>query len=414
MKTLHHTLARLGLVAGMAACGATSDRGAESARHHVRPGIDVLLSDSLHLVAGRRIGLVSNHAGVDAKGVHAVERLQSAGVAIEALFSPEHGFRGAAAPGEAVDHSVDSATGLPIYSLYGRTSSPTPEMLSGIDVMVVDLPDAGARYFTYITTTANVMRAAGAAGIPVLVLDRPNPIGGRRQGNINSPDQRSAVGLLSVPMRHGLTIGEQALVAQEELAIEVDLTVVPVDGWDRSMAFDQTGLPFIRPSPNLPTLESLFHYPGLCLFEGTALSVGRGSAAPFEQIGAPWLDTAAVLHTVRAADLPGVAFQGVVFIPTNPGDGKFPGRSLPGIRLRVTDRLAYDPTVTAVHLLTAVWQRHGDDIGWVEAHFDRLAGGPALREAVAGRATARTIVSAWPELLERFEAQVTPLLLYRR
>jgi len=413
MKTLHYTLALLGLVVGAAGCGHAPDDDLEIARHPVRPGIDVLLSDSIHLVAGRRIGLVSNHAGVDAEGVHDVERLQSAGIGIEALFSPEHGFRGAAAPGEAVDHSVDSATGLPIYSLYGRTSSPTPEMLSGIDVMVVDLPDAGARYFTYITTTANVMRAAGAAGIPVLVLDRPNPIGGRRQGNINGPDQRSAVGLLSVPMRHGLTLGEQALMAQHELAIDVDLTVVPMDGWDRSMAFDQTGLPFIRPSPNLPTLESLFHYPGLCLFEGTALSVGRGSSAPFEQIGAPWLDTAGVLNTVRAADLPGVMFEGVAFIPTDPGDGKFPGRSLPGIRLRVTDRSTYDPTVTAVHLLTAVWQLHGDDIGWFDAAFDRLAGGPTLREAVAGGADPRTIVSAWPGSLARFEAQVKPYLLYR-
>jgi len=413
MKTLHYTLALLGLIIGTAGCGDAPAREFETALPVVRPGIDVLLSDSIHLVSGHRIGLVSNHAGVDANGVHDVERLQSAGITIEALFSPEHGFRGAAAPGEAVDHTVDSATGLPIYSLYGRTSSPTPEMLSGIDVMVVDLPDAGARYFTYITTTAAVMRAAGAAGISVLVLDRPNPIGGRRQGNINGPDQRSAVGLLSVPMRHGLTIGEQALVAREELAIDVDVTVVPVDGWDRSMAFDQTGLPFVRPSPNLPTLESLFHYPGLCLFEGTALSVGRGSEAPFEQIGAPWLDTAAVLNAVRAAELPGVVFEGVVFTPMDPGDGKFSGRNLLGIRLRVTNRSTYDPTVTAVHLLAAVWQSHGDDIGWYQAHFDRLAGGPALREAVAGRENAQTIVSAWPGPLERFDAQVEPYLIYR-
>lgn len=413
MKTLHYTLALLGVTVGAAGCGNAPNRGLETTELIVRPGIEVLLSDSIHLVAGHSIGLVSNHAGVDASGVHDVERLRSAGIHIEALFSPEHGFRGAAAPGEAVDHSVDSATGLPIYSLYGPTSSPTPEMLSGIDVMVVDLPDAGARYFTYITTTADVMRAAGTAGIPVLVLDRPNPIGGRRQGNINGPDQRSAVGLLSVPMRHGLTIGEQALLAREELAIEVDLTVVQMDGWRRSMAFDQTGLPFIRPSPNLPTLESLFHYPGLCLFEGTALSVGRGSEAPFEQVGAPWLDTTAVLNTVRSAGLPGVVFEGAAFTPANPGDGKFPGRRLAGIRLRVIDRESYDPTVVSVHLLTAVWHRHGSDIGWFEAHFDRLAGGPALREAIAGGARNETIVSAWPGPLELFDAQVEPYLLYR-
>lgn len=378
----------------------------------VRPGIDVLLTDSVHLIAGRAVGLVSNHAGVDAQGVHDVERLRSAGIDLAALFSPEHGFRGAAAPGEHVEHSVDSATGLPIYSLYGRSSSPTPEMLSGIDVMIVDLPDAGARYFTYITTTAGVMRAAGAAGIPVLVLDRPNPIGGTLQGNLNHPDHRSAVGLLTVPMRHGLTIAEQSVLAQDELDIAVDLHVIPMDGWRRSMAFDDTGLPFIRPSPNLPTLESLFHYPGLCLFEGTALSVGRGSDDPFTQIGSPWLDTTAVLSVVRAAGLPGVTFRGVPFTPTNPGDRKFPDQALAGIRLEVTNRDSYDAPVTAVYLLAAVAARHPDEIGWYQAHFDRLAGGPSLREAIASGEDPRLIVRPWASTLEDFGNRVERYLLY--
>jgi len=379
----------------------------------VRPGIDVLLSDSLHLVRGRRVGLVSNHAGVDAAGVHDVDRLLGADLQLVALFSPEHGFRGAAAPGERVEHSVDSATGLPIYSLYGRTSSPTPDMLRDIEVMIVDLPDAGARYFTYITTTAAVMRAAGEAGIPVLVLDRPNPIGGvARQGNVNVPEHRSAVGLLSVPMRHGLTLGEQALLARDELDLDVDLVVVPMDGWRRPMAFDDTGLPFIRPSPNLPTLESLFHYPGLCLFEGTALSVGRGSDAPFGQIGAPWLDTTAVLAAMRDAALPGVTFRGVSFVPDHPGDGKFDGVPLAGIRLDLTDRAVYDPTVAAVHLLAAVAARHPEAIGWTGSHFDRLAGGPELRRAIAGGDAPATIVGAWAAPLAAFEQRVRPFLLY--
>ena len=285
-------------------------------------------------------------------------------------------------------------------------------MLEEIDLMLVDLPDAGARYFTYITTTAAVMRAAGEQHIPVVVLDRPNPIGGIRQGNLNDPDHRSAVGLLTVPMRHGLTIGEQSLLAKGELGIDVDLTVVPLDGWDRSMVFDQTGLPFVRPSPNLPTLESLFHYPGLCLFEGTALSVGRGSQAPFEQIGAPWLDTTAVLAAMRAVQSPGVTLHSVVFTPTAPGDGKFPDQELSGVRLQVTDRLAYDPTVTAVQLLRIIQDRHPGHIGWIDRHFDRLAGGPGLREAIQAAIDPDSIVGPWQTERDSFGEQITPYLLY--
>jgi hypothetical protein len=267
----------------------------------VRPGIEVLLADSASLVRGRRVGLVTNQSGVDASGVSDVVRLRAAGVRLVALFSPEHGFRGAAGPGAAVASSVDSATGLPIYSLYGRTSAPTDEMLAGIDVLLVDLQDAGARYYTYITTTVDVMKAAAAKGIPVVVLDRPNPIGGAVQGNVLEEAFITPVGRLRMPMRHGLTLGELARLARADLGLATELVVVPVSGWRRASAFDETGLPFIPPSPNLRTLESLFHYPGTCLFEGTNLSVGRGTGAAFEQVGAPWLDTAAVLADLRRA-----------------------------------------------------------------------------------------------------------------
>jgi uncharacterized protein YbbC (DUF1343 family) len=233
-----------------------------------------------------------------------------------------------------------------------------------------------------------------------------------RQGNLNTPANRSAVSLLSVPMRHGLTLGEQSLLARDELDIRVELTVVPMAGWQRTMAFDDTGLPFIRPSPNLPTLESLFHYPGLCLFEGTDLSVGRGSEAPFSQVGSPWLDTTAVLTTVRAAALPGVTFSGVTFTPHQPGDGKFAGTTLAGVRLQVTDREAYDPTVVAVHLLAAVAARHPEAIGWSGPRFDRLAGGAALREAVARGEAPAAIVAGWDGPLAAFNGRVQAYLLY--
>jgi uncharacterized protein YbbC (DUF1343 family) len=378
----------------------------------VRPGIDVLLTDSLQLVRNRTVGLVTNQTGVDAEGVSDVTRLRAAGVELLALFSPEHGFRGAADPGAAVASSKDSATGLPIYSLYGRTSAPTDEMMRDIDVMIVDLQDVGARYYTYLATTVDVMRAAGRRGIPVIVLDRPNPIGGLIQGNVLDPAFSSPIGLISVPMRHGMTLGELARAAQSELAISVSLTVVPVSGWRRMVDLDHTGLPFIPPSPNLRSIESLFHYPGVCLFEGTNLSVGRGSGRPFEQVGAPWLDTFQVLTEMRRAGLPGVELRSVRFTPVKPGDGKFPDTAVSGIQLRVTDRRRYDPTATAVYLLATIQRLQPDSLQWIPAHFDRLAGGTDLRVALQAGMSPRDILSRWKKGVDQFRKRRARFLLY--
>lgn len=359
----------------------------------VRPGIDVLLSDSLHLVRGRRVGLVTNQAGVDRQGVASLTRLRDAGVRLTALFSPEHGFRGTAAPGEKVASGTDSATALPIYSLYGATRAPTPEMLAAVDVLLVDLQDVGTRYYTYISTTIEVMRAAGRAGLPVVVLDRPNPIGGQVQGNILAPASRSFVGALEVPMRHGLTMGELARLARLDEDMAVDLRIVPVAGWRRGQYLDQTGLPLVPPSINLRTLESMIHYPGLCLFEGTNLSVGRGSDQPFSQLGAPWLDPAQVI--AAAGETPGVALVATNFTPRAPGDGKYADTALAGIRLQVLDRSRYDPTAVAVQLLAAVRRVHGDHFQFLPASFDRLAGTPDLRRALESGEAPDAIVAAW-------------------
>ena len=400
-------------VACAPASAARADRPDRPAGGPILPGIDVLLRDSLHLVRGRRVGLVTNQTGVDAQGVSDVTRLLGAGVRLVALFSPEHGFRGTAAPGAAIASTVDSATGLPIYSLYGRVTAPTDEMLQGVDLLLVDLQDAGARYYTYIGTTIDVMAAAARRKIPVVVLDRPDPIGGAVQGNMLDPAFASPVGRLAVPMRHGLTIGELARLARAELGLGTALTVVPVAGWRRALDWDETGLPFIPPSPNLLSMEALLHYPGLCLFEGTALSVGRGTDAPFEQIGAPWLDTTAVLARVRSDGIPGVRFRGTTFTPSRPGDGKFADTLVAGIRLEITDRGTYDPTRTAVHLLAAVEAVHPGLIGWIPRHFDRLAGGPGLREAIRAGRPPDEIVRGWTAGLAVFEQRRTPYLLYR-
>lgn len=376
----------------------------------VRPGIDVLVEDSMHLVAGRAVGLLTNRTGVDRHGVSDIERLRAAGVNLVALFTPEHGFRGAADPGEAVASSRDSATGLPIYSLYGRTFAPTPEMLSGVQVLLVDLPDAGARYFTYISTTIELMRSSAVSGIPIIILDRPDPVGGAVQGNVLDSASRSFVGSVAVPMRHGLTPGELALLARKERGLGTALRVVPVSGWRRSQYFDATGLPFFPPSPNLRDLESIINYSGTCLFEGTNLSPGRGTAAAFSQVGAPWLDPAAVL--ARLGPQPGVTLSPTSFTPQKPGDGKYADTLLQGIRLTVTDRDAYDAPATALRLLQAIRQVHPTEFGWIPVHFDRLAGQPGLREALDREAPVDSILAVWARQRAEFAVRAAEVSLY--
>ena len=377
----------------------------------VRPGIDVLVTDSAHLVRGRRVGLVTNQTGIDTAGVSDVEVLRGAGVELVALFSPEHGFRGSAAPGAAVATTRDSATGLPIYSLYGSTTAPTDQMLRGIDLLVVDLQDVGARYYTYISTAIEVMRAGARRNIPVMILDRPNPIGGAMQGGVLDSAFSTFVGRLRVPMRHGLTMGELARLASDELQIGGTLLVVPASGWKRDLTFDEIGLPFVPPSPNLRTVESLFHYPGTCLFEGTNLSVGRGTDAPFEQIGAPWLHSARVLEILKAEKPSGVDFTAVSFTPVAPGDGKYPDTLVVGIRLKVSNKGSYDPTLTAVHLLSAIRQAHPDRFQWIPAHFDRLAGTDRLREALTRGTDPGVATFTWREEVYAFSKRVQPYLI---
>jgi uncharacterized protein YbbC (DUF1343 family) len=382
----------------------------------VRPGIEVLLADSLSLVRNRRIGLVTNQSGVDGNGVRDLDRLVSSGLRVTAIFAPEHGLRGSIDVDVAPDRrqETDSATGTPVYLLHDgvRLHSPTAQMLAQVDVLVVDLQDAGARYYTYPATVALIMEAAAAAHLPVLVLDRPNPIGGAVQGEVQDSVTSSAVARFPIAMRHGMTIGELARLANTVLRLGADLHVVPMDGWRRSMAFDATGLPFVPPSLNLRTLESLYHYPGLCLFEGTNLSVGRGSEAPFGQVGAPWLDTTALLAALRRAPPPGVTFAAVAFTPHSPGDGKYSDTLVTGVRLTLTDRAAYDPTVTALYLLSVIRATHSTAFAFRPAQFDRLAGGPDLRSALERGDAVSTIAATWRDELTRFKDRRRRFLLY--
>jgi uncharacterized protein YbbC (DUF1343 family) len=396
--------------------GCAAPPGGQAALAQVRPGIEVLLADSLSLVRNRRIGLVTNQSGVDPNGVRDLDRLIGAGLRVTAVFAPEHGLKGTVDVDQAPDtrQESDSATGVPVYLLHDgvRLHPPTAAMLQQVDVLLVDLQDAGARYYTYPAAVATILGAAAPRRLPVVVLDRPNPIGGAVQGEVQDSVTASAVARFPIAMRHGMTIGELSRLANATLGLGADLHVVPLDGWRRSMSFDATGLPFVPPSLNLRTLESLYHYPGLCLFEGTNLSVGRGSESPFEQIGAPWLDTTALLAALSRAAPPGVRFSATRFTPAAPGDGKYPDTLLAGIRLTTTDRAGYDPTLTAVHLLAALRQTHPAAFAFRPAQFDRLAGGPDLRAAVDRGESVSAIAARWREEVKRFREWRRDFLVY--
>ena len=422
----HPLAVALGLLTA-AACAPAGDSNGEMAatasgtpqsqtpqRANVRPGIEVLLSDSLSLVRGRRAGLITNHTGRDRSGTPSIDLLADhPEVELVALFSPEHGIRGSAEAGVRIEGGVDERTGLPIHSLYGEIRAPTPEMLDGIDVLLFDIQDIGTRYYTYLSTMALAMEAAGKHGIPLVVLDRPNPIGGDPvHGNILDPAFSSFVGLYPIPMRHGLTAGEFARMAVGEFGVEVDLSVAALDGWSRTMPYDDTGIPWIAPSPNMPSVESALHYPGTCLFEGTPISVGRGTDIAFQQLGAPWLDGEALAARLNALGVHDASFIPVRFTPSSPGDGKFGGTEVGGVRLESAGP-DYDPTLAALALLVEIKAMSGDQWSWRIGHFDRLAGTDALRAALDAGATYAELAEGWGDGLEDYLARRAEYLLYR-
>jgi uncharacterized protein YbbC (DUF1343 family) len=395
--------------------------GARPAAAQVRPGIEVLLSDSISLVTGKRVALLTNQTGVDRLGRRDIDLLRGApGVRLALILSPEHGLAGVAdRPG--LPDAVDPASGLAIYSLYGGTPLANIAALDSVDLVLVDLQDIGARYYTYPVTAVLVLAEAARRGKAVVVLDRPNPIGGQAvQGNLASAAHaiEHVSDALPVPMRHGMTLGELLELANDVEHLHARLIVVPAAGWRRAMYADDTGLPWVRPSPNMPDLESAMHYPGTCLFEGTNLSVGRGTGFAFQVVGAPWLDTGAVLPRLRGVGrwaqegLRGVDVAGVTFTPRGPTDGKYDGVELRGIRLRVTDRRRYDPTRAAVLLLTAIRAAHPDSLRIDAAHFDRLAQGAELRRAILATRAPEAVWRAWEQGLARFRRDRAKYLLY--
>jgi uncharacterized protein YbbC (DUF1343 family) len=395
----------LWLLLALTGCGSAASQEAV-----VRPGIEVLLEDSTHLITGRRVGILTNQTGIDRFGAGDVSRLLEAGAQVTAIFAPEHGYRGVLDE-ELIAHGRDSAAGIAVFSLYGNVRAPAPEMLVDVDVLLVDLQDIGARPYTFISTTLLAMRSAVADDVAVIVLDRPNPIGGVLvQGPVLDTAHSSFVGMLPVALRHGMTLGELARFGNERLAIGADLTVVPAAGWSRDRWFDDTGLPWVRPSPNMPDLESATHYPGLVLFEATNLSVGRGTPVAFQVIGAPWLEPAAVVRLMGAVD--GAQVSDTVIRPESPPDGKYADQTIPAVRFLVTDRASYDPTAAAAAVFAAVLELHADSLTVREARLARLAGTDALWAGFAAGASAGAVVQEWREGLEEFAAVRGRYLLY--
>jgi len=397
-------------LAGALALLSLATPGRAQQRGNVVPGVEVLLSDSLHLVRGKRVGLLTNHSGRDRNGTSTIDLLFHApGVKLTALFGPEHGIRGEAKAGEQVESSVDPATGVPVYSLYGAVHVPTAEMLANIDVLVYDIQDVGARVYTFEWTLAN---AAAAAHKPVIILDRPDPIRADRfEGNILDTKFSSLVGQHPVVLRYGLTPGElmRFLVGQHVLDAEVH--VVPMKNYRRSMWFDETGIAWVNPSPNLRSLDAELLYPGTVFFEGTNATEGRGTEAPFTLIGASWMtDVAAIASDLNSMHLAGVRFDTTT--RTIEKGYKFGGETIPMLHVIVTDRNAVRPVEVGVRMLRAIYARHPKDFQWRVASIDHLAGTDRLRAAVE-QGTVDALLKDWNADADRFKQQVQPYLIYR-
>jgi uncharacterized protein YbbC (DUF1343 family) len=385
----------------------------------VRLGSDLLL-DSPRL-RGARVGLVCNHASVGHGFLHVIDRLARADrVTLAAIFGPQHGFRSDVQDNMIeTPHGEDPGRRVPIYSLYSETREPTAEMLRGVDVLVIDLQDIGARIYTYIYTMANCLRACGRHGVPVIVCDRPNPINGVDvEGELLVPGYESFVGLFPIPMRHGMTIGELARLFNERFSLGATLDVIGMEGWHREMYADATGLPWVMPSPNMPTLDTALVYPGTVLFEGTMLSEGRGTTRPFELLGAPWIEAERFAREMNALNLPGAYFRPAVFEPTFQKHAKQP---CGGCQIHVTDWRTFKPVLTGVALIQMFRRFDPEKFAWRQPPYeyehdklpiDILAGSDKLRRQIESDLAPQAIADGWRDDEEDFRRLRRSYLLY--
>ena len=401
-------------------CGGES----ESPKTNVTTGAAGLVADNFEQLANKNVGLVTNHSAVVGDSL-LIDVLDNApNVRLKALFSPEHGIRGQEDAGAIIDNSVDEETGVPIYSLYGKTRKPTAEMLEGIDVLVFDMQDVGARFYTYIATMGYTMQAAAEQGIPYVVLDRPNPLGGIKvEGFVPEKDYETFNGLYPIPITHGMTVGEIAKMIKGEAFLQnlddLDLTVNKVQGWERDMLWPDMELKWIPPSPNIPDFETALIYPGACLVEATHMSEGRGTMEPFLQIGAPWADGNALAEELNSKNLPGLTFKATTFTP-EPIEGmdsspKHEGKQLPAVRYQITSFGKVEPVAAGIHMLLAFYHSAPDSVRgdfFRASRLNTLAGSEQFYDMVKGGKSAGYIIQQWKEEVQAFKEQRKPYLLY--
>jgi uncharacterized protein YbbC (DUF1343 family) len=406
------------------------DPTTELAEARVRPGITVLLNDSIHLIRGKRIGLLTNQTGIDEKGNSDIDLLRgkkarSANVMLVQLFSPEHGLRGTE-DRQNIASGRDAKSGLPVFSLYGQqTMAPPDSILNRLDAMVFDLQDIGTRTWTYVGAMVYSMRAAARLHKPFIVLDRPDPLTGyaidgpvldSSLANPNDPAPGRpglAFAIWPLPLRHGMTMGELALYFNDVMKIHADLHVVPALGWRRDVWFDLTGLPWVNPSPNMPSLHSAIIYPALVAFEATNLSVGRGTPEAFQHIGAPWLNAAATAAILKDREIPGVRFFAETFTPVNPTDGKYAGQTIPGIKIVVIDRSAMQASRVGANLLWAIHRTAGAKLTIDNRAFDLRFGSSRVREALLRGEDPDVLIDREYKAAYAFRESVRQYLIYR-
>ena len=391
--------------------------GRAASQVRVRTGLDSVIEAKGEPLKGKRVGLLVHAASLAFDGRHAVDALTASGVRVVKLFGAEHGLRGLAAAGEKVDDAVDTSSGLPVISLYGKKAKPLPEDLEGLDVFVVDLQDAGVRFYTFASTMIHCLDACAAASVPMVVLDRPNPIGGRRvEGPLSGPESevpRTLLNMTPGPLVHGLTMAEIARVVNAGREKQASLSAVELQGWSRGMTFADTGLTWVNPSPNLRSADACLAYPGTCLLEGTTATEGRGTDAPFLKIGAPWLKAAELARVVR---VPGFSCEPTTFTPRSSTEAPAPKHldvACQGLDIRVTDAQKAESYRLGVTLLVEMKKRH-PEFAWLRdgSGFDRLVGTRALRAAVDRGDSAEAIVASDAPAIEQFRASRAASLLY--
>lgn len=387
----------------------------------VKLGLEKILDEKISLLKDKRVGLICNQSSVNHKFEHAADLFfQNREINLTTLFGPQHGIRGDVQDNMVeTSHTIDKKTGLPVYSLYSETREPTEEMLRNLDVLVFDLQDVGCRVYTFIYTMAFAMRASAKFDKKFIVLDRPNPINGRDiEGNLLEIGHESFVGLFPIPMRHGLTVGELALLFNNEFSINCELEIVSMDGWERNLFYDETDCPWVMPSPNMPTVDTAIVFPGTVMFEGTKVSEGRGTTRPFEIIGAPYIDGQEFAENLQKLNLPGVIFSPINFLPTFQ---KHKDTSCSGAFLHVSDRNLFEPVLTGIALTKTIFDMYREEFEWkdtpYEYEFDRnpfdvINGSTKIREMIEAEKTIKEIKQFWETDVKQFRESREKYFLY--